>query len=109
MGMPQGSPISLILSTLYTSPLLSKAQEVLDTTLGMYVDDGVIFMRGHMWDMVDSLLWEEYHTCDAWLCWNNLSAELAKMELLYFCPLCARLHPPPDQLFLPDSVTCGYY
>ena len=109
VGMPQGSPISPVLSALYTSPLLTRAQEVLDTTLGMYMDNGVIFARGPTWDTVDSLLWEEYHACDLWLQQNNLSAELAKTALLYFRTPRACLDPPPDWLFLPESTTCGYY
>lgn len=46
VGTPQGSPISLVLSTLYTFLLITWAREAPDTTLGMYVDDGVIFARG---------------------------------------------------------------
>ena len=109
VGMPQGSPISPVLSALYTSPLLTCARGAPDTTLGMYVDDSVIFARGPTWDAVNALLWEEYCVCDLWLRQNNLSAELAKTELLYFHTPCARLDPPPDRLFLPDSATSGYY
>ena len=46
VGTPQGSPISPVLSTLYTFLLITWAREAPDTTLGMYMDDGVIFARG---------------------------------------------------------------
>ena len=75
----------------------------------MYVDDGVIFACGPTWDAVDSLLQEEYRVCDLWLRQNNLSAEPAKTELLYFRTLRAHLEPLLDWLFLPDSMTCRYY
>ena len=109
VGTPQGSPISPVLSALYTSPLLTQAREAPDTTLGMYVDNGVIFARGPTWDAVNTLLWEEYRTCNLWLRQNNFLAEPAKTELLYFCTPGACLDPPLDRLFLPDSVTCRYY
>ena len=53
-------------------------------TLGMYVDDGVIFARAPSWPEVNALLREEYCLCDEWLLRNNLSAEPAKTELIYF-------------------------
>jgi hypothetical protein len=42
-GMPQGSPLSLILSTLYTTQLLKIANMWTHCDLSMYVDDGAIF------------------------------------------------------------------
>ena len=43
VGMPQGSPISPILSIIYTSPLLHIMKRLEEASLSMYVDDGVIF------------------------------------------------------------------
>jgi hypothetical protein len=42
-GTPQGSPLSPILSTLYTSPLLEMAKSWIHSDLTLYIDDGVIF------------------------------------------------------------------
>src|SRR6201996_4095452 len=43
VGTPQGSPLSPVLLALYTSPLLTCIHASLETTLGMYIDDRVIF------------------------------------------------------------------
>ena len=67
VGTPQGSLISPVLSALDTSPLLTGARELPDTTLGMYVDNGVIFAWGPTWSAVDALLQKEYRACDLWL------------------------------------------
>ena len=66
VGTPQGSPVSPVLSALYTSPLLS-INGTEDTTLGMYIDDGVIFAQGDNWDTVDALLTARYRVCEEWL------------------------------------------
>ena len=50
----------------------------------MYVDDGVIFAWAPSWPEVNALLREECCLCDKWLLRNNLSAEPAKTELIYF-------------------------
>ena len=109
VGTPQGSPLSPVLSALYTSPLLTRIRASPESTLGMYVDDGVIFARGRTWTEVDSLLQEEYRLCDAWLWRNNLSAEPDKTELIYFRLPRARRDPPPDRLFLLDASRSTYY
>ena len=46
VGTPQGSPVSPVLSAIYTSPLLTIPTVADGCTLGMYVDDGVIFAEG---------------------------------------------------------------
>ncbi len=42
-GTPQGSPLSPILSALYTSPLLASTQHWVHWDLTMYVNDGAIY------------------------------------------------------------------
>jgi hypothetical protein len=58
VGTPQGSPVSPVLSTIYTSPLLYKMREWTNASLGMYVDDGVIFTCGRRWEDIDKSMRE---------------------------------------------------
>jgi hypothetical protein len=41
VGTLQGSPVSSVLSTIYTSPLLHKMKEWTNSSLGIYIDNGV--------------------------------------------------------------------
>jgi hypothetical protein len=78
------------------------------TTLGMYVDGGIIFARGPDWSTVNALLTTRYRLCEDWLRRNNLSCEPDKTELIYFRRPRAR-DDPPGQLFLPDPLNNTYY
>lgn len=46
IGTPQGSPVSPVLSIIYTAPLLYKIRTWSNASLGMYIDDGAIFACG---------------------------------------------------------------
>ncbi len=63
IGTPQGSPISPILSTFYTSPLLKIISEACSLTLGMYMDDGIIFTHAREWLEVNAQLRTRYSEC----------------------------------------------
>ena len=98
MGTPQGSPVSPVLSALYTSPLLKIPIAAEGCTLGMYVDDGVIFAEGLDWASVYRKLADQYRVCEDWLRRNNLAIEPEKSELICFRSLGARKasEPPID-------------
>ena len=55
VGTPQGSPLSPVLSALYTSPMLKTFNKDPNMSLAMYVDDGIIFARGTNWATVTLL------------------------------------------------------
>ena len=84
VGTPQGSPVSPVPLALYTSPLLKIPIAADSCTLGMYVDDGVIFAEGPDWATVYDKLTALYHVCKDWLRWNNLAIEPEKSELICF-------------------------
>jgi hypothetical protein len=56
IGVPQGSPLSPVFSITYTSSLLSKMMGWKNSSLGMYVDDGILFACAQEWEEVERLL-----------------------------------------------------
>ena len=84
VGTPQGSPVSPVLSAIYTSPLLTLQKGWNNSTLGMYVDDGVLLAFAEDWDSVNRLLMERYRCCEDWLRRSNLAIEPDKTKVLYF-------------------------
>jgi len=88
---PQGSPVSPILSTLYTSSLLKLLTNATATMLGMYVDEGIIFTHAKEWPEVNKQLQTQYKECQDWLSRSNLPCEPDKTELIYFIkPHCSK-------------------
>ena len=106
VGTPQGSPVSPVLSTIYTSPILYKMREWTNASLGMYVDDGVIFACGREWDDVATTMHQGYTTCVDWLKRAGLNAEPDKTELIFFRKRGEKTDPPGHiQLPLPTPDT----
>ena len=66
-GTPQGSPVSPVLSIIYMAPLLRKLENMTDTSLSLYIDDGAIFACRRKWLNVEQTMRECYSTCVEWL------------------------------------------
>jgi hypothetical protein len=110
IGVPQGSPLSPVFSITYTSSLLSKMKGWNNSSLGMYVDDGILFACAQEWEEVERLLRAWYTICEEWLRRSGLAIELDKMELLFFQkPYEHNSTAAPPRLILPDPVIHSYY
>src|SRR6266478_3773764 len=100
VGTPQGSPISPVLSVLYTHALLRITQETKWTALSMYIDDGAILACGKTWDKVESSLKKAYSSCALWLHRAGLKVEPDKTEVMYFRRRFEK-EDPPGNISLP--------
>jgi hypothetical protein len=110
IGVPQGSPLSLVFSITYTSSLLAKMKGWNNSSLGMYVDDGILFVCAQEWWEVERLLRARYTICEEWLRRSGLAIEPDKTELLFFQkPYERNSVPAPSRLILPDLVNSSYY
>jgi len=77
--------------------VLHQMREWNSSSLGMYIDDGVILACAKTWARVTSLLRVHYSTCQEWLDWAGLAVELDKMEVLFFRkPGSRNVTPPPS-------------
>ena len=110
VGVPQGSPISPVLSIIYTSPLLHLMRDWANSSLGMYVDDGILFACAHEWEDVTNTLRARYAACMDWLRRAGLAIEPDKTELMFFQrPRERNPAPRPTRLLLPDPDANSYY
>lgn len=108
VGTPQGSPVSPVLSIIYTSPLLHKMRSWNKASLGMYIDDGVIFACGKSWNHIGTTLRDNYRECIDWLTRAGLNVEPDKSELLFFRKRGEKIEPP-QYIHLPNPVLNTYY
>jgi hypothetical protein len=108
VGTPQGSPISPVLSVIYTQAILRKAAIERRASLSMYIDDGAIFACGNTWEEVESSLTNVYTACTSWLERSGLVAEPDKTELMFFRRPRER-EDPPGHIFLPIPAQNTYY
>jgi hypothetical protein len=110
IGVPQGLPLSPVFSITYTLSLLAKMRSWSNSSLGMYVDNGILFAAAEEWGDVERLLTAWYTVCEEWLRRSGLAIELDKMELLFFQkPYKHNAVPAPSRLVLPDPSITSYY
>jgi hypothetical protein len=110
IGVLQGLPLSPVYSITYTSSLLTKMREWSNSSLGMYVDDGILFTAAEEWRDVERLLTARYTVCKEWLRRSGLAIEPDKTELLFFQkPYKRNAIPAPTWLVLPDPTITSYY
>ena len=108
VGTPQGSPVSPVLSIIYTSPLLHKMRNWAKSSLGMYIDDGVIFACGHEWRQIEDTMRKGYSECAEWLTRAGLNIEPDKSELIFFRKRGEKSNAPP-YTHLPNHALQTYY
>jgi hypothetical protein len=110
IGVPQGSPLSPVYSITYTSSLLAKMRGWSNSSLGMYVDDGILFAASEEWGDVERLLMARYAVCEEWLRCSGLAIEPDKTELLFFQkPYERNPVQAPTRLVLADPTISSYY
>ncbi len=106
--METDSPISPILFIIYTSPLLHKVRNWTRATLGMYIDNGVLFACSDQWSEVSEALSSHYTDCVDWLTRAGLLIEPDKTELMFFRCRCKQL-PPLMTIHLRILTEATYY
>jgi hypothetical protein len=81
-----------------------------NSSLRMYVDDGLLFACAESWDDVTTLLRARYLVCANWLIKAGLAIELDKTELLFFQkPYEHNPMPAPTRLILPHPEINSYF
>jgi hypothetical protein len=81
-----------------------------NSSLGMYVDNGILFACTEEWGDVARVLTARYMVCEEWLQRSGLAIEPDKMELLFFQkPYECNAILAPMRLILPDPAAHSYY
>src|SRR6266852_2055496 len=107
VGSLQGSPISPILSSIYTFPLLQQANRWSDSRLFMYVDNGNILTWGASYHLVRTRLIARFTECLAWLERAGLTIDSRKTKAIFYSLTRARLDthgPRPSTITVPAGT-----
>ena len=107
LGMPQGSPLSPILSALVTGPILRLAEAWEDTDLTLYVDDGNLFAFSPTYQGTADKLTKAARQVFLWLQQAGFSIDADKCEFMFFhpritCPATFGTPPATITVTLPD-------
>lgn len=107
MGMPQGSPLSPILSVLITSPLFHAFKVLFDDSdLTLYVDDGCLYASGPTFISAAAKVTHAFETILDLLRCMGLEINVDKTELMFFTPPRASSSPShPTFGARPFSIT----
>jgi hypothetical protein len=82
----------------------------INSSLGMYVDDSILFAASKDWGDMERLLRAWYTVCEEWLRRSGLVIEPDKTELLFFQkPYEHNAVLAPTRLALPDPTISSYY
>jgi endonuclease/exonuclease/phosphatase family metal-dependent hydrolase len=102
-GTPQGSPLSPVLSAIYTTVMLSHFNSSwTDKTVNLYVDDGALFASGPTIRTSFERALAGLHEVLQWLANNGLRTDPDKTELMLFYPPRAS----PNLIGSPPLSTC---
>ena len=84
VGIPQGSPISPILSSIYTSFILSSLDNHPNVNLKAYVDDALMLASSHSLNTNITRLSDAFGAIINWLRAIGLGIDADKTELIHF-------------------------
>jgi hypothetical protein len=81
-----------------------------NSSLGMYMDNGLLFACAEEWEDITKLLQARYSVCVEWLTRSGLAIESDKTELLFFQkPYKCNPMPAPTHLILPQPEINSYF